>query len=77
MSHPPDRPLLRFGIEGTRSHAATSAPRNLEDVVVDISVATHQWLAEQCPFEFDPLVTVGKALLQLSMMNSLYLLLHF
>ena len=68
--HPPDRPLPRLGVERSWSHAAVSAAWNLEYVVVDISVPTHQWLAEQCPFEFDPLVTVDEALLQLSMMNS-------
>jgi hypothetical protein len=68
--HPPNRPLPRLGVEGSWSHAAISAARNLEHVVVYISVATHQWLAEQCAFEFDPLVTVDEALLQLSMMNS-------
>ncbi len=50
--------------------AAISTARNLEHVVVDISVATHQWLPEQCPFEFDPLVTIGEAFLQLSTINS-------
>jgi hypothetical protein len=34
-----------------------------------LRVAAHKWLAEQCAFEFDPLVTVDEALLQLSMMN--------
>src|ERR1700733_14573578 len=44
--HPPDRPLPRLGVERSGSYAAVSAARNFEHGVVDISVATHQWLAE-------------------------------
>jgi hypothetical protein len=36
--HPPNRPLPRLGVEGSWSHAAISAARNLEHVVVYISV---------------------------------------
>jgi hypothetical protein len=51
------------------SNDRSATPRNVEHGIVEIAVAAHERLVEQSAVEFRPLVIVGEAVLQLSMMS--------
>ena len=66
---PPDRPLVRVGVERAERDRPVRAGGQLEDVVVDVAGPTEERPGDRGALELFPLVVVGEALLEAAVMD--------
>jgi hypothetical protein len=66
---PPDGPLAGGRVEGAYRHGTIGAPRFIQEIVVHVAPAAHDFTGAGRARELHPLVTAGQALLQLTMVH--------